>query len=645
MSSMIRPIQNTSLTSSLDLPAISSHGNHFLSCAALNANMRRIDLLCKLLAPATTGILLYNTGPFATTIIVAAWNVASFFGELSLLWLVYRMIPTLAVKKYRTPAIDTETQKEQEVTLELEEDEGSSATDKQNEDRDDSLKDDKILLSDKQPQKKTLKASSLRKVGKFCSRLLSPYTIIRNGWKIYMRQEIALVGFALASLYLTVLGFSGVTATYFLSQGLRNDLIGVSQGIGAVFGVTGTIFYPFIRKRVGTTRAGLFGICAQWFMILFCLLAVVLPVQRVANNAQFYYSANCSGEHTNLTILPSVCIIPTPSSVSVPATNPHLHTGYSYTTAQHHTTSSKTSFHSLLSTNSIYASLVSLTAMPSRTSLNSSATSNYGYSSTTSLPAMPSRYYPVVPSSAGPYLMPSVQPTPLQQLSFTEPLTSSHSLPTPSPRERRKRFARTANPIEITSTPVVPSECVPLVSSTPSPTVPSLPAPHVSVTVVLMLIGVIGARFGLWMFDLTVTQLVQEKVAEEERGVVSGVMNAMNSVMNMMQYVMVIAAPRPEHFRYLTIISVGMVTLGAVLYACYVRKVRGHLFHFRDSFHRLKKRVGRKGFQVISQSEEVEEEEEEGSVTTSLVNAQAQEDMEGENLGEEGAETSTSELL
>jgi len=160
-----------------------------------------------------------------------------------------------------------------------------------------------------------------------------------------------------------------------------------------------------------------------------------------------------------------------------------------------------------------------------------------------------------------------------------------------------------------------------------------------------MLIGVIGARFGLWMFDLTVTQLVQEKVAEEERGVVSGVMNAMNSVMNMMQYVMVIAAPRPEHFRYLTIISVGMVTLGAVLYACYVRKVRGHLFHFRDSFRRLKKRVGRKGFQVISQSEEVEEEEEEGSVTTSLVNAQAQEDMEGENLGEEGTEMSTSELL
>ena len=591
--------------------------------------MRRIDLLCKLLAPATTGILLYNTGPFATTIIVAGWNVVSFFGELGLVWQLYRMIPTLAVKKYRKPAVDIEMQKGQEDTLDLEGDEGCSATDKQNGEGGDALDDDKILLS-VQPQKKTLQGSSARRVRKFCSRLLSPYTIIRNGWKIYMRQEIVLVGFALASLYLTVLGFSGVTATYFLSQGLRNDLIGVSQGIGAVFGVTGTIFYPFIRKRVGTTRAGLFGICAQWCMILFCLLAVVVPVQRFASNAESYYSADCGGrgDPPNMTLLPAaVCTVPSPSSVLVPTATPHFNTSYSYTPAQHRMTTSEAYYRSWTSSSSPYASTPSITAMPSGASSNSSA--NSPYVSTTSLTAMPSMYYP--PST---YLMPSALPTPLQQPSSEEPLTSSHSQPTPSPT---KRFAHTADPVDSSTTPVASSEGVPLASNTPS---------HVSVTVVLMLIGVIGARFGLWMFDLTVTQLVQEKVVEEERGVVSGVMNAMNSVMNMLQYVMVIIAPRPEHFRYLTVISVGMVTLGAVLYACYVRRVRGHLFHFKDSFRQLKKRVSRKGFQAISQSEEgEEEEEEEGSATTSLVNALAQ-DVEGEEVGgEEGAKTSTSESL
>ena len=63
--------------------------------------MRRIDLVCKLLAPAVTGIFLQQTGPFATTLIVAGWNIVSFFGELGLIWVVYKMIPTLAFKKLR----------------------------------------------------------------------------------------------------------------------------------------------------------------------------------------------------------------------------------------------------------------------------------------------------------------------------------------------------------------------------------------------------------------------------------------------------------------------------------------------------------------------------------------------------------------
>ena len=67
-----------------------------------------------------------------------------------------------------------------------------------------------------------------------------------------------------------------------------------------------------------------------------------------------------------------------------------------------------------------------------------------------------------------------------------------------------------------------------------------------------MLSGIILARFGLWIFDLAVQQRVQETVAEESRGAVGGVMNAMNSVMDMLHYILVIVAPRPEHFSILT---------------------------------------------------------------------------------------------
>lgn len=67
----------------------------------LNSNMRRIDLCCKLMAPAITGIVLQWMGPFATTLFVASWNVISFFAELSLIRVVYQLIPPLAKKKTR----------------------------------------------------------------------------------------------------------------------------------------------------------------------------------------------------------------------------------------------------------------------------------------------------------------------------------------------------------------------------------------------------------------------------------------------------------------------------------------------------------------------------------------------------------------
>lgn len=71
--------------------------------------MRRIDLSCKLLAPALTGVILQKTDGFSTTVIVAAWNIVSFFGELCLLWIVYKLIPSLAFKKFRCSKIhDTE---------------------------------------------------------------------------------------------------------------------------------------------------------------------------------------------------------------------------------------------------------------------------------------------------------------------------------------------------------------------------------------------------------------------------------------------------------------------------------------------------------------------------------------------------------
>ncbi|XP_071965972.1 solute carrier family 40 member 1-like [Antedon mediterranea] len=95
----------------------------------------------------------------------------------------------------------------------------------------------------------------------------------------------------------------------------------------------------------------------------------------------------------------------------------------------------------------------------------------------------------------------------------------------------------------------------------------------------LLFAGMILSRTGLWMFDLTVTQLLQENVAESERGVVGGIQNSLNCFMDMLHFVVVIIAPQPESFGVLIFISVMFVTMAGILYSAYVYRVRGHLFH------------------------------------------------------------------
>lgn len=79
---------------------------------------------------------------------------------------------------------------------------------------------------------------------------------------------------------------------------------------------------------------------------------------------------------------------------------------------------------------------------------------------------------------------------------------------------------------------------------------------------------------GLWSFDLTVTQLLQESICESERGVVNGVQSSMNYLMDLLHFIMVISAPQPQHFGILVIISVLFITTGHTMYFLYAHKAK-----------------------------------------------------------------------
>ncbi|KAF5901109.1 solute carrier family 40 member 1-like, partial [Clarias magur] len=103
---------------------------------------------------------------------------------------------------------------------------------------------------------------------------------------------------------------------------------------------------------------------------------------------------------------------------------------------------------------------------------------------------------------------------------------------------------------------------------------PTGPAPESYVSISLLFLGVITARIGLWSFDLTVTQLLQETICESERGIVNGVQSSMNYMMDLLHFLMVISAPQPQHFGILVIISVMFITVGHTMYFLYARKAK-----------------------------------------------------------------------
>ena len=71
------------------------------------------------------------------------------------------------------------------------------------------------------------------------------------------------------------------------------------------------------------------------------------------------------------------------------------------------------------------------------------------------------------------------------------------------------------------------------------------------------------------------TQLLQENVVESERGIINGVQNSMNYLLDLLHFIMVILAPNPEAFGLLVLISVSFVAMGHIMYFRFAQKTLG----------------------------------------------------------------------
>ena len=78
--------------------------------------------------------------------------------------------------------------------------------------------------------------------------------------------------------------------------------------------------------------------------------------------------------------------------------------------------------------------------------------------------------------------------------------------------------------------------------------------------------GVCASRVGLWVFDIAVTQLMQEYIPSDVRGVVGGVQQSLNAFFGLGSFILGIIIPDPQDFPIYVAAGYGSVGIAMLLY-------------------------------------------------------------------------------
>lgn len=209
---------------------------------ALNAQMRRIDLLCKLFGPLF--IALMDGISTQTAIIVnLVMNSTSVWVEYVAIARVYRDVPELHESKKNTPAGPPDVESPPRVD------------------------------ADHDPPE-----TRVTDHWTWCHGLVKHSVA---DFALHLRHRAFLPSFAGALLYLTVLSFAGQMVTYLLSASYSTAQIGVARTFSVCLEVLATWVAPWLISKIGPVRAGLW--FSSWQVTM--LIAGVAVFWVFADNA------------------------------------------------------------------------------------------------------------------------------------------------------------------------------------------------------------------------------------------------------------------------------------------------------------------------------------------------------------------------
>mmetsp|Transcript_3385 Transcript_3385/g.4500 ORF Transcript_3385/g.4500 Transcript_3385/m.4500 type:complete len:97 (+) Transcript_3385:1-291(+) len=96
----------------------------------------------------------------------------------------------------------------------------------------------------------------------------------------------------------------------------------------------------------------------------------------------------------------------------------------------------------------------------------------------------------------------------------------------------------------------------------------------------MLIIGVIASRVGLYVFDIAITQFMQELIPEDIRGVIGGVQKSLNALFDLTTYGLGFLFPDPSSFYILVATGFYSVGLAMCLYL-------GGVYYHRDIIRKL----------------------------------------------------------